>query len=129
MQEREFLPSCGIGFAKLLSMMAGEINYGDVMYGDNSDEIAFKTILKIIILVYIITVLVLLQNLLICMAISDVQKLKVQVKVNCLAGRLEDIYLMENITSHPLTLKLFQYFGMEEWYRGLVIVSKDDTEM
>lgn len=62
-----------MGFAKLITMMTGEVDYGGIFYGDDEEQIAFKNVLKVLILVFVITVVILLQNLLIGMTVSDVQ--------------------------------------------------------
>ncbi len=54
-------------------MMTGEVDYGDVFNGDDEDQIAFKSVLKLLHLIFVITVVLLLQNLLIGMTVSDVQ--------------------------------------------------------
>lgn len=57
----------------MLSMMTGEIDYGGTFYGDDEEQIAFKNVLKVLFIVFVITVVILLQNLLIGLTVSDVQ--------------------------------------------------------
>ncbi len=53
--------------------MTGEVDYGDVFYGDDKGDIAFKSVLKLLHLIFVITMVLLLHNLLIGMTVSDVQ--------------------------------------------------------
>ncbi len=54
-------------------MMTGEVDYSDVFYGDDEGDIEFKAFLKILYLIFVITVVLLLHNLLIGITVSDVQ--------------------------------------------------------
>lgn len=94
-QRREFLPQWGISFAKILTMMTGEVNYDDVLHGDDEYDIAFRYILKGVFFAFVIVVVLLLQNLLIGITINDVEKLEGQAKLSHLTSQLEEIFLWE----------------------------------
>lgn len=109
--------------------MTGEVDYSGVFYGEDEEMIQFKNILKMLFLVFVVTVVILLQNLLIGMTVSDVQKLEQTAKLNHLVSQLEDIYLMENMVTSPRIIQLLKKLGLNEnWLKMHLIVDKSDTQ-
>lgn len=133
MQRSQFLPSWGLGFAKLLAMMTGEIDSDGMFYGDDEDQIAFKNILKLTMIVFTITVVILLQNLLVGLSVSDVQKLESDARVAYLVGMLENIYLIESVIfyMHPWAVKMLSHLKIKvskKWIIHRFTVGRSDLQ-
>lgn len=83
--------SWGIGFGGILAMMTGELNYSTIFSENNVKQIPNVLPTVIVFILFILTVVILLQNLLIGLTVSNIEV--------CNSDRLERIFV------HIITVK------------------------
>lgn len=94
-QDNDFAFNWGLGLGKMLVMMTGGINQKMVPDNFLEEDQAFRNIVEVTIILFVVTVVILLQNLLVGIAVSDVQKLSQEAEISYLAGILENVVMLE----------------------------------
>ncbi|XP_022210828.2 transient receptor potential channel pyrexia [Drosophila obscura] len=98
-------------FLKTITMMSGELEFEDIFYGDYA--VKFPVTAHIIFLAFVLLVTVILTNLMVGLAVSDIQGLQVsasldrQVRQAELVSRLESLFfsrLLRNAPAHLIQL-------------------------
>ncbi|XP_068149170.1 transient receptor potential channel pyrexia [Drosophila tropicalis] len=95
-------------FLKSITMMSGELEYEDIFYGDYA--VKFPITAHIIFLSFVLLVTVILTNLMVGLAVSDIQGLQVSASLDRLVrqaelvSRLESLFFSRLLRSAPTKL-------------------------
>ncbi|XP_075237614.1 transient receptor potential cation channel subfamily A member 1 homolog isoform X1 [Lycorma delicatula] len=94
-------------FVKTTTMMAGEFDYEDLFeHGKGKKELYAS---RFIFLLFVLLATVVLMNLMVGLAVNDIQDLLIKGHVKCLIKQAEFISHFEKLMSHPYLQRIFIY--------------------
>ncbi|ODM89828.1 Transient receptor potential channel pyrexia [Orchesella cincta] len=108
---------------KILTMMTGEINFDEIF--DDTDTL-IKVLKTILLFSFLTTVAIVLQNLLVGLVVSDIQKLKKEARESSLSTQLEQMYLMEAFMENMRTWRCLKC--VTPWWRVTTPVESINNE-